>query len=105
MQGRRGFFSHTLEGLGLNILATASPLNAMQHGSEPELKGQSFRELDKEKLAMEFPGEGIKKIAIPFNERKGKIKFPNNKQLAVHVYVAIEYHVHKPVTAPGAVVK
>ena len=45
---------------------------------------------------MNYPGSGVQKVAIPFNERKGKIKFPNNKLVAVHVYVAIEYGVeHK----------
>ena len=102
---RTGFFRNTLEALGLNLLATASPLSAMQDPGGAAPKGQSFREPDKEKLAMNFPGEGIQKIAIPYKERRGKVKLPNNKQLAVHVYVAIEYGMHKPVTTPGAVVK
>src|SRR3990172_4965923 len=97
---RRGFFSNTLEAFGLNLLETASPASMMQTAGGSASKGASFREPDKEKLAMEFPGDGVQKIAIPFNERRGKIKFPNNKQLAVHVYVAIEYTMHKPVTTP-----
>jgi hypothetical protein len=100
-----GFFGSTFGALGLNLLATASPLMAMQRLGSASTKTQSFREPDKEALAMNFPGSGIQKVAIPYNERKGKIKFPNNKQVAVHVYVAIEYAVQKPVTAKGAVSK
>ncbi|SRR5579884_1208125 len=103
MAGHRGFFAHTLQGLGLNLLQTASPLSAKTTRSASSV--QSFRELDKEALAMNFPSEGIQKIAIPYNERRGRVRFPDGKQLAVHVYVAIEYHVQKPVTTPGAAVK
>src|SRR5690349_15596142 len=102
MPERRNFFSSTMGALGLNMLATASPLRAMQGAAAPASTGQSFREPEKERLAMNYPGDGVRKIAIPYNERRGKIKFPNSKKLAVHVYVAIEYAVQKPVTTPGA---
>ncbi len=102
MPERRNLFSNILGALGLNLLATASPLSAMQRASAPAGAGQSFREPELERLAMNFPGDGVQKIAISYNERRGKIKFPNNKKLAVHVYVAIEYAVHKPITMPGA---
>jgi hypothetical protein len=29
---------------------------------------------------MSFPGNGVQKMAIPYNQRIGKINLPNNKQ-------------------------
>lgn len=106
MVHRTGFFGNIVETLGLNLLTTASPSAlTMQGAGMSAQKGSSFREPDKERLATIFPGEGVQKIAIPYNQRRGKIHFPNNKQVAVHVYVAIEYAVQKPVTDRGAAVK
>lgn len=110
MIGRRSFFegikaSTPFGILGMTLLETASPARASQNPQAAARRGQTFRELDKEEIAMNYPGEGIQKIAIPYRERRGKIKFPNDAQLAVHVYVALEYALQKPVRTAGAVVK
>jgi peptidoglycan/xylan/chitin deacetylase (PgdA/CDA1 family) len=65
----------------------------------------SFRDPVKEEFALKYPGSGVQRVMMPYRERRGKIKFPDNARLGVHVYVATEYALMKPVTMRGAKVR
>lgn len=58
-----------------------------------------------EQMVRDFPAPGVKKVGLPYRGRRGKVKFPNNAQVAALVYVALDYYVAPPVERPGALFK
>ena len=49
-----------------------------------------------------WPNWPFEEIRIPYRERAGKIKWPNNGPLCVHVYVTAEWNTNRPLADPNA---
>ena len=49
-----------------------------------------------------WPNWPFEEIHIPYRERAGKIKWPNNGPLCVHVYVTAEWSTNRPLADPNA---
>ena len=56
-------------------------------------------------MVRDYPAPGIKKIAIPYRARRGRVKFPNDARVAALVYVALDYFIAPPVDRPDALFK
>ena len=88
---RRDLFK--LMGLGLSGLGLsrfASPAFAQQSPRPAQSVPGALR-FEREKGRAGPFGWPLDEVRIPFRERKGKVKFPNNAKLAVRVYITTEW--------------
>ena len=52
-----------------------------------------------------WPDWPFEEIRIPYRERAGRIRWPNNGPLCLHVYVTSEWNTNRPLNDPGATYK
>lgn len=98
---------------GLGWAGTAVGLSGMTQGLRSEQNRPSSQRQGKmwtvdpeaERLVHDYPARGVKKIWIPYPEREGKIKFPNNARVAALVFTSLDYIIAPPVRHRDALFK
>jgi peptidoglycan/xylan/chitin deacetylase (PgdA/CDA1 family) len=60
---------------------------------------------DAERLVREFPAKGVTRMALPYPQRRGAIKFPGDKKIAAVVSLALDYVIYPQVEREGAIFK
>src|SRR3990167_4367491 len=80
-----------LTGGALGLSRFASPALAAQQSPVPAQSVPGALRFEREKGRAGPFGWPFEEVRIPFRERKGKVKFPNNAKLAVRVYITTEW--------------
>jgi peptidoglycan/xylan/chitin deacetylase (PgdA/CDA1 family) len=57
---------------------------------------------DAERVVRDFPARGVTKIALPYRERKEKVKLSNDAKIAAVVFLNLDYFIAPPERRPGA---
>src|SRR5579885_1111799 len=90
-----------LGGVAASLAGLSGELRPQESGQPTESRAKMWApNPEAEQMVRDYPAPGIKKIAIPYRARRGRVKFPNDARVAALVYVALDYFIAPPVDRP-----